>query len=610
MIRNYIIKHYIFIFVSAVFMVSTSELLPQDHTLRINTNITFQTIDNFGASDCWSFQMIGDWYTQNKIKIADLLFSTENGIGLSAWRFNIGGGKEGNRISHPWRSAETFELSEGVYDSTRQSEESWFLHAAKERGVDQFIAFVNSPPARMTRSGYTNCNDGLGSTNLKEGYEGQFATYLADIIKHFGDDEGIDFNYVSPVNEPIWEWNQSNQEGNRASNNDIKKIVNAMYSEFQDKGLDTEILIPESGNFRSWSTIEEGISNKYGETYGNYLSEFCNDDNVNGKISKALCGHGYWSDLLNTELVQDRIALKIKLLPYFNKGWRFWQTEYMEYEGPYGEGGHGRDLTMETALNNARIIHYDMTILNASAWQWWTAVSPEDFKDGLIYTNYYSPGDYQTIIESKTLWALGNYSRFIRPGSKRVECLGAADKTNVMASAYKDSLNGNLIIVAINVTDEEKELAFDILDAQSDIRLIPFITTNKTDDDLREGGSFNPSSGYLMPARSVVTFVGKLDKITNVDDNKFRKEEFGLLNNYPNPFNSSTNLTFSLAENAKVKIEIYNMLGQKVETLLDSVKPAGLHTVKFDPQTLSGGIYFAHISNGYNYDIKKMVYLK
>src|SRR5210317_1027703 len=99
MIRNYIIKHYIFIFVLVAFMFSTSELLPQDYTLRINTNTTFQTIDNFGASDCWSFQMIGDWYTQNKIKIADLLFSTENGIGLSAWRFNIGGGKEGNRIS-------------------------------------------------------------------------------------------------------------------------------------------------------------------------------------------------------------------------------------------------------------------------------------------------------------------------------------------------------------------------------------------------------------------------------------------------------------------------------------------------------------------------------
>jgi len=254
-----------------------SSAVAQDVTIVIDTTIQLQKIDNFGASDCWSFQKIGSWPKSKKELIADLLFSQDKGIGLSAWRFNIGGGINNNRIDHPWRSVETFEVSEGIYDWSRQSEEVWFLHAAKARGVEQFIAFVNSPPARMTKSGYTNCNDGLGSTNLKEGFEGQYATYLADILEHFKNDEGFEFDYVSPVNEPIWEWNRSNQEGNRASNADIKSIVNAIYDTFQNRKIDTEIMIPESGEISAWFNRVDGISNKYGELYGNFLTDFCND---------------------------------------------------------------------------------------------------------------------------------------------------------------------------------------------------------------------------------------------------------------------------------------------------------------------------------------------
>ena len=84
----------------------------------------------------------------------------------------------------------------------------------------------------------------------------------------------------------------------------------------------------------------------------------------------------------------------------------------------------GRDLTIDTALRVARVIHCDLTLANASSWQWWLAVANEDYKSGLIYTDYRKPGDPENILESKILWALGNYSRFIRPGMRRVEMRG------------------------------------------------------------------------------------------------------------------------------------------------------------------------------------------
>src|SRR5689334_6581885 len=68
-------------------------------TIAIDLSKTHQTINNFGASDAWSCQFVGNWPEEKKNKIADLLFSMDTlkdgspkGIALSTWRFNIGAG--------------------------------------------------------------------------------------------------------------------------------------------------------------------------------------------------------------------------------------------------------------------------------------------------------------------------------------------------------------------------------------------------------------------------------------------------------------------------------------------------------------------------------------
>src|SRR5581483_6515289 len=67
--------------------------------MRIDVSKTYQTIDNFGASDAWSCQFIGNWPDQARNAIADWLFSLDTlpngspkGIGLSVWRMNLGAG--------------------------------------------------------------------------------------------------------------------------------------------------------------------------------------------------------------------------------------------------------------------------------------------------------------------------------------------------------------------------------------------------------------------------------------------------------------------------------------------------------------------------------------
>lgn len=569
-----------------------------DVPIRIDVSATYQTIDHFGASDCWSFQKIGAWDNENKERVADLLFSPTRGIGLSAWRFNIGGGINRTTISHPWRTVETFEVAEGVYDWSRQAEERWFLHAAKARGVEQFIAFVNSPPGRMTRNGYTNCTERLGSTNLKPGYEDQFARYLVDILKFFRDQEGITFTHISPVNEPQWEWNNSNQEGNRAANNDIIAIVKSLHAELQRQKVDTEISIVESGDIKSWHQLNSGMTTKYSERYGNYLPELVANPDISDKISKHFAGHSYWSDRLDGQLVEHRLSARPFFTDYFAQGWTYWMTEYCILDGAEGAGGNGRDLTIKSALDVARVIHVDLTYLNASAWNWWTAVSPENYKDGLIYTNYKSNPASQSIIESKILWAYGNFSRYIRPGSVRIKLTGANNKYGLLGSAYVNETGDRLILIFVNVAEKEIAVTLELSGLAPNTivsTLTPYITSDKNDENLKLLPSIHPSDTYTVPARSVVTLVGDIQNNTQINSGQTMPPNMiRWVKNYPNPFNNKTKIDFALDKPADIELSIYNSRGQKVKTLFSGWQPAGSSSLSWDATDADG----AAISSG------------
>ncbi|SYZ72854.1 hypothetical protein TRIP_C20969 [Candidatus Zixiibacteriota bacterium] len=90
---------------------------------------------------------------------------------------------------------------------------------------------------------------------------------------------------------------------------------------------------------------------------------------------------------------------------------------------------------------------------------------------------------------------------------------------------------------------------------------------------------------------------------------------YTLFQNYPNPFNPATTIKFALPQNGMVNLEIYNVLGQKVRTLLDEELPAGFHSVTWDGRDGSGqeaatGVYFYRLKAGDFREIKKMLMLK
>lgn len=82
---------------------------------------------------------------------------------------------------------------------------------------------------------------------------------------------------------------------------------------------------------------------------------------------------------------------------------------------------------------------------------------------------------------------------------------------------------------------------------------------------------------------------------------------FELSQNYPSPFNSITKIQFSLPKTANVKIEAYNVYGQRVAVLLDARKPAGYHTVEFDGKDFASGLYFYRMTSERYVEMKKML---
>jgi len=138
-----------------------------------------------------------------------------------------------------------------------------------------------------------------------------------------------------------------------------------------------------------------------------------------------------------------------------------------------------------------------------------------------------------------------------------------------------------------------------------------------------DDATINPSSNYdvffayalATTQDSVVTmlneaetkfndFITPVEKIVNIP------ADYELYQNYPNPFNPSTNIKFSIPKSDFVTLNVYNLLGQKVATLVENELTAGTYNVKFDANNLNSGIYFYELrTNSYSVS-RKMLLVK
>ncbi|MFT4153189.1 glycoside hydrolase [Parafilimonas sp.] len=469
--------------------------------ININVDSIYQTIRNFGASDAWSGQFAGNWPDAKKNAIADWLFSTDTlangnpkGIGLSLWRYNLGAGsaeqEDNSGIKDEWRRAA---LTTG--NSEKVQAQNWFLKAAKQRGVTQFLGFFNSPPVALTKNNKAFAHKGI--CNIDSTNYAAFANYAMKAMQQIKDETGISFNYISPVNEPQWDWSDSGQEGSPYTNKEIAGIVKAFNKAFQQDKTDAKLLITESGSLTYLLPAgdkrdkDEQVNDFFNAASPLYVGNLSN-------ITYAIAAHSYFTTSPFNKAIKLRAAVnnfvsKIKDLEY-------WQSEYCILGDNAGEiNGDKRDTGMSSALYLARVIYTDLVYGNASAWQWWLAISPYNYKDGLIYIDKNEKdGNYH---DSKMLWAMGNYSRFIRPGMKRIKMDMSMD--SLYASSFADAAKHRLVLVFVNTAASKKAVGFSSKTIPSNKKIITY-TTSATQSLEKK---IIAAKDLAIPAKSVITVV-------------------------------------------------------------------------------------------------------
>ncbi|MEO6914849.1 MAG: glycoside hydrolase [Chitinophagaceae bacterium] len=503
-------------------------------TITIHPDQTVQQIRNIGTSGCWFTEEIGaTWPEKDKTRIAELLFSKEldntgkpKGIGLSAFRYNIGAGTaeqgENSGISLPAHRVECFLSPDGTYDWNKQKGYTWMLQQAKNYGVQDLIAFVNSPPVQFTKTGlgYKLVKDSLA--NLQEHKYQAFTDFLANVMKAF-DKKNLHFNYISAINEPQWDWSgvkgQAKQEGSPFTNEEIFKVTTALNKSLNAQKLTTKMLLPEAGmldylyggNLHNRSRQIEQFWDPASPYYVGKLNH----------STKYVEGHGYFTDNGNAQLIKTRTKVKEALKKY--KGLEYWQSEYSMLGNGFRDGKPGRLSQIDFALFLAKIIHQDFTAGNASAWHFWNAYEPgstESPRYYLIALNPRRETNRDTLYGvTKNLWALGHYSLFVRPGMYRVET-GTSDNLpdtvaakNLMISAFKEASGKKLVINIINYISEEKsaEIILDGSATKQTYNIQSFRTSGTNGDDMKpypvnQDGPSNKIQ-ISLPPRSITTYV-------------------------------------------------------------------------------------------------------
>ncbi|WP_079078539.1 glycoside hydrolase [Streptomyces sp. CdTB01] len=441
-----------------------------------------QTIDDIGASGAWWVDDLQHFEPEVQAEVAKLLFSRQ-GLALSSYRYNIGGG--GVAVTTPARAAEDFLNPDGSYDWSRDKGGRTFLRYAAKYGVKDLIGFVNSAPARWTTNGQS-CGGQLKAEN-----EGDYAKYVADVTDHFAR-QGVRLDYISPFNEPDNDFGSCGQEGMKVTVDQRDDIVRALGAEQRARKQKTSIIADESSQTTQFvSELPQWISQPGTRQYVSALAHHTYNNPNDGQLANVYetsrtVGQKSWA----TEIC------------CFGKGSTGWNQEY--------------DPTIDNALLMSRIIYKDFASAHDSAFQWWVALasgygtSPTErndagWNDGLVYYDPdYATNGNQDLYLTKRYYALGQYSKFVRPGSVAHNVTGAPDGVEV--SSYESGGKWVVVVNNHNTTDTPLNLHFN---SGTPVRASQAVRTSATEDWAKvakpsvSGGTVSAN----LAARSVTTYV-------------------------------------------------------------------------------------------------------
>lgn len=435
-----------------------------------------QCIDGFGASAQFFVRDFGAFDPDAQAHVLDLLFDPHKGAGLTIIRNRIWDGGSDNHTPENKPNPGTHHPAPGVWEfddangEPKDKWQLWLMREAARRGCTTFNSCVWSPPWWMKTTADTQRGG-----KLKPEHYAAFAEYVARYVREYKARYGIDIHSVSVQNEPdldqIDEWKTHYTPDEMHTL--LKQYVIPALSD-----LDVKLMIGEESR---WSDS---------------IARPTLEDPATRPQVDLVSSHAY-------DLGTHRLGLPLR------KGKPVWQTEVCAWRG--SPDGTTYDPTITGALPWAVLLHQHLTEADVSAWLFWRFQRPEG--DG---AGYWTSGANEMLIKmnpqtqffevTKRLWMMGNYSRFVRPGWRRIGVSTADD--DQLVSAFKGPATGDFALVVVN-----PGAAYDLefrLDGCSSDQLVPYRTS--ANDDLARQAPIAATNAVFhtrVAPQSITTFTGR-----------------------------------------------------------------------------------------------------
>ena len=185
------------------------------------------------------------------------------------------------------------------------------------------------------------------------------------------------------------------------------------------------------------------------------------------------------------------------------------------------------------------------------------------------------------------------------------------------SGSYNNSENsdGGKIIFTNSIPSTENDIGSETIQELFECVNYPMYQWNTQQFEITENipvGSYIAIGGAVWPSYIYNNwdFIKIYSSTTDIPNELSLLSNYKLYNNYPNPFNPTTQIKFELPKAEQVELKVYDNLGREVVTLVNEQKPAGSYEIEFNASNLSNGVYFYELRAGDFRDVKKLVLLK
>ncbi|MEA5457078.1 glycoside hydrolase [Sinomonas sp. JGH33] len=519
-------------------------------SIVVDPSVSYQTIQGWGTSLAWWAEGAGGWDPTKRQALDSAIFGLTpggNGLGLNVVRYAIGAATPGDTCSANMRvgaaspSFDTISVTGSTgggagtapgsdptspnYDWTKDPNQMNVLKDARANGANVFAAAAYSAPASMTKN---NCSGGSvpdpttgsGTDNLDTANNQNYADYLAAVVKHFHDNEGIPFSTIAPVNEPAKSgWNNKNCVASPASGTKCQQGM-VVSTAAQQGAIVSDLASDLSGLAYTHISAPEELN------IAGSMSDYNGYSSAQQAIVAQLNSHDYGDWAPGTE----------SGTPLYLLGQQANKPVWMSEWGANGDvnanvENHPSTAAATAAMTLSQDILKNENEMHPSAWVAWQAADGPfanqttaqslmngggDVNDlwGLAGIDY-SSGSNQAVTFPLRYYAMGNYSEFVRPGYRMIR---NSDPSTFTAW---DQGSKKLVIVTTNAATTSATNSYDL----SRFGLTgATVTAYQTAADLVNGSgganekhlatitpaTFSTTSGTLsdtVPADSVTTYV-------------------------------------------------------------------------------------------------------